>query len=69
MILTFEAFRRCYVTLVNVAMMVLMLGSNWLYCIINVHEAEKLSLFLGLLTSFLEMFLTSENCFLTLIAL
>ena len=50
-------------------MMVLMLGSNGLYCVINLHEAEKLLLFLGLLVSSLEMFLTSGNCFLTLLGL
>ena len=49
--------------------MVLMLGSNGLYCVIKLHEAEILLLFLGLLASSLEMFLTSENCFLTLLGL
>ena len=33
-----------------------MLGSNGLYCIIKLHEAEKLLLFLGLIASSLEMF-------------
>ena len=48
-------------------MMILMLGSNGLYRVIKFHEAEKLLLFLGLLASSLEMFLTSENCFLALL--
>ena len=48
-------------------MMVLMFGSNGLYCVIKLHEAEKLLLFLGLLASSHEMFLTSQNCFLTLL--
>ena len=46
--------------------MVLMLGSNGLYCVITFHEAENVLLFLGLLAFSLEMFLTSKNCFLTL---
>ena len=45
-----------------------MLGSNGLYCVIKLHEAEQLLLFLGLLASSLEMFLT-ENFFLTLLGL
>ena len=45
-----------------------MLGSNRLYCVITLHEAEKLLLlFLGLIASSLEMFVTSENCVLTLL--
>ena len=49
-------------------MMVFMLGSNGLYCVITLHEAEKLLLlFLGLIASSLEMFVTSENCVLTLL--
>ena len=50
-------------------MMVLMLDSNGLYCVIKLHEAEKLLLFLGLLAPSLEIFLTSEICFLTLLGL
>ena len=50
-------------------MMVLMLGSNGLYCVIKLHEAEKLQLFLGLLVSSLEIFLISENDFLILLVL
>ena len=46
-----------------------MLGSNGLYCVIKLHEAEKLLLFLGLRASSLEMFLVWENCFLTLLGL
>ena len=49
--------------------MVLLLRSNGLYCVIKLHEAEKLLLILGLLASSLEMFLTFENCFLTLLGL
>ena len=61
-----EAFGGCYVTqVVFFIMMVLMLGSNGLYCVIKLHETEKL-LFLGLLASSLQIFLTSENCFSTL---
>ena len=45
------------------------LGSNELYCVITLHQAENL-LFLGLLASSLEIRnLTSENCFLTLLGL
>ena len=46
--------------------MVLMLGSNGLHCVIKLHEVE---VFLGLLAFSLEMFLTSENCFLALLGL
>ena len=46
-----------------------MLVSNGLYWVIKLHEAEKLLLLLGLLASSLEIFLTSENCFLTLLGL
>ena len=49
--------------------MVLMLGSNGLSCVVKLHKAEKLLLFLGLLASSLEMFLTYENRFLTLLGL
>ena len=49
-------------------MTVLMLGSNGLYFVINLHEAEKL-LFLGLLAFSLEIFLVSENYFLFLLGL
>ena len=38
-------------------------------CVIKLHEAKKLLFFLGLLASSLEMFLTSEDCFLTLLSL
>ena len=48
-------------------MMLLMLGSNGLYCVIKLHEAEKLLLFLGPLASSLEVSLTSENSFLNLL--
>ena len=46
--------------------MVLMLGSNGLYCVIKLHEVQNLLLFLGLQASFLQMFHISENCFLNL---
>ena len=47
---------------------VLMLGSNGLYRVIKLYEGEKL-LFFSLLASSLEMFLTSGNCFSTLLGL
>ena len=47
----------------------LILGSIGLYCVIKLHVVEKLLLILGLLASSLEIFLTSENCFLTLVGL
>ena len=50
-------------------MTVLMLGSNGFYFVINLHEAEKLLLFLGLLAFSLEIFLVSENYFLFLLGL
>ena len=43
-------------------------GSNGLYCVIKLYEGENL-LFFGLLASSLEMFLTSGNCFSTLLGL
>ena len=59
--------------------MALMLGNNRLYCVIKLHEAEKLLLLLGLaeklllllglLAPPLEMCLTSEKCFLTFLGL
>ena len=49
--------------------MVLILGSNALYWVIKLHEAEKLLLILGLLASSLEIFLKVENCFLILLGL
>ena len=48
---------------------VLILGSIGLYCVIKFDVVEKLPLILGLLASSLEIFLTSENCFLTLLGL
>ena len=50
-------------------MMILMLMSTAFNCVIKLHEAEKLLLFLPLLPPPLELFLTSENCFLTLLSL
>ena len=46
---------------------VLILGSMGSYCVIKLHVLEKLLLILGLLASSLKIFLTSENCFLTLL--
>ena len=48
---------------------VLILGSIGLYCVIKLHEVETLLLVLGLMASSLEIFLTTENCFLTLLGL
>ena len=46
--------------------MVLILGSRGLYCVIKLHEVEMFSLcVLRCLASSLEMFLISENYFLT----
>ena len=50
-------------------MLIQMLGIHGLYCIIKLHETEKLLLVLGLFASSLEIFLTSGNCFLTLLGL
>ena len=50
-------------------MTVLVLGSNGLYFVVKLHEAEKLLLFLGLLAFSLEIFLVSESCFLFLLGL
>ena len=46
-----------------------MLRSAGLYCIIELHEVEKLLLVLGLLASSVEIFLISKNWFLTLLGL
>ena len=46
-----------------------MLGNIGLYCVTILQEVEKLLLVLGLLASSLEIFLTSENCFLTFLGL
>ena len=48
---------------------VLILGSIGLHCVIKLHEVESLLLFLGLLSSSLELSLTAEKCFLTLLGL
>ena len=48
-------------------MMVLRLGNEGWYCVIKLHEVEKVVLSnLVFLTSSLESFLMSENCFFTL---
>ena len=48
-------------------MMVLRLGNKGLYCVIKLHEFEKVVLSnLGFLASSLVSFLLSENCFFTL---
>ena len=46
-----------------------MLKSNGLYCVTKLHGDKKLLLFLCFLISSLEIFLTSENSFLTLLGL
>ena len=51
------------------SIMILILESNGLYCVTKLHEAKNVLLFSGLLSCSLEMFLTSENCFLTLLGL
>ena len=48
-------------------MMVLRLGNKELYCVIKLHEVERVVLSnLGFLASSLVSFLMSENCFFTL---
>ena len=46
-----------------------MLGNIGLKCLTILQEVEKLLLVLGLLVSSVKIFLTSENCFLTLLGL
>ena len=48
---------------------VLILGSIVLYCVIKLYEVGKLLLVLSFLAFSLEVFLPSENCFLTLLGL
>ena len=48
---------------------VLILGSIGLYSLMKLRVVEKLLLILGLLACSLEIFLMSENCFLTLLGL
>ena len=48
---------------------VLTLGRIELYCVIKLHEVEKLLLVLVPLASPLEIFVASKNCFLTLLGL
>ena len=48
-------------------MMVLRLGNKGLYCVIKLHEVEKVVLSnLGFIASSLVRFLMSENCFFSL---
>ena len=48
-------------------MLVLRLGNKGLYCVIKLHEVEKVVLSnLAFLASSLVSFLMSENCFFTL---